>query len=199
MAAAFFIEQEAQQTGSFIYDVYASTIGRKPVYTEYAADRQQVVGGAILDAAKNAFAQRFVQRAEFTTKYQNAMTAEAFVDALLQSVRTSGVELSGERVNLIDAYHGGADLIASRALVVRTIADNTVFKQAHYNSAFVLTEYFSYLRRDFDRRGYEFWLNVLNNGDPGNYRSMVCAFITSAEYQRRFSSVVTHSNAECGQ
>ena len=132
-------------------------------------------------------------------KVSTDLYAEAFVDALLQSVRTSGVELSGERVNLIDAYHGGADLIASRALVVRTIADNTVFKQAHYNSAFVLTEYFSYLRRDFDRRGYEFWLNVLNNGDPGNYRSMVCAFITSAEYQRRFSSVVTHSNAECGQ
>jgi len=41
-------------------------------------------------------------------------------------------------------------------------------------------------------------LNVLNTGDPGNYRGMVCSFITSGEYQRRFSSVVTRSNAECG-
>jgi hypothetical protein len=42
-----------------------------------------------------------------------------------------------------------------------------------------------------------FWLNVLNNKVPGNYRSMVCAFITSKEYQERFSSVVTHTNSEC--
>jgi len=33
-------------------------------------------------------------------------------------------------------------------LVVSGIADNATFKQAEYNSAFVLTEYFSYLRRD---------------------------------------------------
>jgi hypothetical protein len=50
-----------------------------------------------------------------------------------------------------------------------------------------------------DRDGYNFWLNVMNNGEPGNYRGMVCAFITSAEYQRRFSVVVSHSNGECGQ
>jgi len=34
---------------------------------------------------------------------------------------------------------------------------------------------------------------VLNNGDDGNYRGMVCSFITSAEYQKRFSQVVSHS------
>jgi len=87
----------------------------------------------------------------------------------------------------------------SRALVVRTIADNPTFKQSQYNAAFVLTEYFAYLQRDPELDGYRFWLNVLNNGDQGNYRGMVCAFITSAEYQRRFSSIVTHSNGECGQ
>jgi len=39
----------------------------------------------------------------------------------------------------------------------------------------------------------------VENSDRGNYRGMVCSFITSAEYQRRFSSVVSHSNAECGR
>jgi hypothetical protein len=62
----------------------------------------------------------------------------------------------------------------------------------------VLTEYFGYLKRDPDEGGYQFWLDVLNNHVPGNYRAMVCAFITSAEYQQRFSSVVTHTNSECG-
>jgi 3,4-dihydroxy-2-butanone 4-phosphate synthase len=33
--------------------------------------------------------------------------------------------------------------------------------------------------------------------EPNNYGGMVCAFITSAEYQRRFSPVLTHSNSEC--
>ena len=78
------------------------------------------------------------------------------------------------------------------------MADNTCVEAAEYNAAFVLTEYFGYLRRDPEPEGYDFWLNVLNNGEPGNYRGMVCSFITSTEYQQRFSSVVTHSNAECG-
>jgi len=58
-------------------------------------------------------------------------------------------------------------------------------------------QYFGYLRRNADDPGYAFWLDILNNRQPNNYRSMVCAFITSTEYQLRFSSVVTHSNAEC--
>jgi hypothetical protein len=60
-------------------------------------------------------------------------------------------------------------------------------------------QYFGYLRRDPDPAGYGFWLNVLNNSEPNNYRSMVCAFITSAEYQRRFGPTVTRTSAECGQ
>jgi hypothetical protein len=71
------------------------------------------------------------------------------------------------------------------------------YKQAEYNRAFVLSQYFAYLRREPDEDGYQFWLNVLNNVEPNNYRGMVCSFITSNEYQTRFSSVVTHSNSEC--
>jgi hypothetical protein len=36
---------------------------------------------------------------------------------------------------------------------------------------------------------------VLDSG--GNYRGMVCSFITSAEYQNRFSGVVSQSNGDC--
>jgi len=55
----------------------------------------------MLDVEKTVFAQNFVQRAEFTAKYQNALTAESFVEALIQSVQASGVDLSGERTNLV--------------------------------------------------------------------------------------------------
>jgi len=37
------------------------------------------------------------------------------------------------------------------------------------------------------------------NREPGNYPGIVCSFITANEYQKRFSEVVSHSNAECGQ
>jgi hypothetical protein len=197
VAAAFFIEKEAQQTGSYIYDAYLGALGRRPAFSEYSGDRQQVIGGDNLETAKTVFAANFVQRREFTTKYQGAMTAESFVDALLQNVHSATVDLSGERDSLIIAYNGGASIASSRAAVVKIIADNATFKQSQYNSAFVLTEYFSYLRRDIDQDGYDFWVSVLNSGDPGNYRGMVCSFVTSAEYQRRFSAVVSHSNSEC--
>jgi hypothetical protein len=51
-----------------------------------------------------------------------------------------------------------------------------------------MMEYFGYLRRDPDESGYEFWLNKLNEfGGNLERAEMVKAFITSAEYQRRFS------------
>jgi len=81
---------------------------------------------------------------------------------------------------------------------VRAAVGTNAFVQAESYKAFVLMEYFGYLRRDADRVGYDYWLNVLNN-DSGNYRGMVCSFITSTEYQRRFGALVLHSNAECAQ
>jgi hypothetical protein len=60
-------------------------------------------------------------------------------------------------------------------------------------------EYFGYLRRDPEEGGYRFWLNVLNTKEPNNYVGMVCSFITSAEYQARFSSYAAHSNRECAR
>ena len=195
VSAAFFVEQEFQLTGSFIYNLYAAALDRRPAFIEYAADRQQVVGGANLDSAKTAFAEGFVQRPEFVQKFSSSLSADSFVDVLLQSARqATGVDFSDRRASLLNTYTSGANPMKSRALVLRAIADDTAVKQAEYNAAFVLAEYFGYLRRDPDQAGYDFWLSILNSH---NYRSMVCAFITSAEYQRRFSLAVTHSNAEC--
>lgn len=49
------------------------------------------------------------------------------------------------------------------------------------------------------RLGLPTGLEVLNNQEAGNFRGMVCAFVTSTEYQKRFSQVVSRSNADCGQ
>ena len=87
-----------------------------------------------------------------------------------------------------------------RAAILRRLADNQAFIDAEYNRSFVLTQYFGYLRRDPDEGGYQFWLGQVNRfaiRDASVQHAMVCSFITSSEYQQRFSPVVTHSNEEC--
>ncbi|MGB9178632.1 MAG: DUF4214 domain-containing protein, partial [Pyrinomonadaceae bacterium] len=199
VSAAFFVEQEYQQTGSFVYRLYKAGLGRRVGYAEYAADRQQVIGGDQLAQSQVALSEVLVNRTEFAQKYTGAQTAEQFLDALLANVKqASGVDLTPRRSDYLNLYESGSSLAESRASVLRAVIDSNEFRQAEYNNSFVLIEYFGYLRRDPDEGGYQFWLNVLNNRVPDNYRAMVCAFITSAEYQQRFASVVVHTNRECG-
>jgi uncharacterized protein DUF4214 len=64
------------------------------------------------------------------------------------------------------------------------------------NRAFVLMQYYGYLRRMPEKPGLDFWLKILN--PRGNFRSMVCAFINSAEYQHLFSPSLTRKDLLCG-
>lgn len=193
VSAAFFTADEFQDTGSFIYLFYRSAFGRRPTFSEFMPDRMKVVGGVNLEADKHAFAGEFVGRAGFKAVYPDSMSTTDFVNKLLDS---AGLPANApERQTYVNAMAGGA----TRAQVLRALSENAALRQREYNAAFVLMEYFGYLRRDPDEGGYQFWLNVLNNGDPNNYRGMVCAFITSREYQRRFSPVITRSNADCGR
>ena len=73
------------------------------------------------------------------------------------------------------------------------MAEDADFARAEKSRAFVLMQYFGYLRRnpddppDTNFDGYNFWLNKLNQFD-GNFvqAEMVKAFITSIEYRQRF-------------
>jgi hypothetical protein len=129
-------------------------------------------------------------------KYVSATTAGTFVDALITNTNVTFTPL--QRQALIDKYNTGGNMNQSRALATRDAIDATAFQSAEFNRAFVLMQYFGYLGRDIDQGGYDFWLDVLNNRVPGNFQGMVCAFITSAEYQQRFSSLTPHSDRECG-
>lgn len=200
VSAAYFIETEFQQSGSFVYRLYKGALGRQITYAEFNADRSQVIGGDTLEQSKAAFADSFVRRPEFIGNYRNATTAEAFVLTLIQTVQQStGIDLSDQRDALIASYNSASEVNESRSLVVRGAIERAAFKQAVYNSSFVLMQYFGYLHRNPDQAGYAFWLRVLDNTEPQSYRGMVCAFTTSTEYQQRFGLVVTHSNAECPQ
>ncbi|MEP6568991.1 MAG: hypothetical protein ABJC10_04385 [Acidobacteriota bacterium] len=77
---------------------------------------------------------------------------------------------------------------------MRAIAEDSDLVTAEKNRAFVLMEFFGYLRRnpndapDTNHTGYEFWLNKLNQF-AGNFvnADMVKSFIVSGEYRQRFS------------
>jgi hypothetical protein len=145
-----------------------------------------------------ALAEAFVQVSEFVGKYPLSQNASDFVDAVIQTVNTSsGVNLTSKRTELINEYNGGSNQTNSRARVVLKVVGYPEVRQAEYNRAFVLAEYFGYLRRNAEQSGYDVWVNVLDNREPGNYRGMICSFITSQEYQERFGAIVTHNNGEC--
>ena len=199
-ADAFFFEQEFQQTGAYIYRIYRAALGRRPAFSEFIADRGSVVAGPGLDQSKTAYALSFVQRDAFLNLYARTQSADVFVDTLINSIKqNSGVDLSPQRSMMLSLYDGTD---SGRAAIIKQIADNQVFIDGEYNRSFVLMEYFGYLRRDPDEGGYGFWLGQVNKyplRNIGIQHAMACSFITSAEYQLRFGSQVTHTNRECPQ
>jgi len=200
ISAGFFKSVEFQSTGSYVYRLYNVSLGRSDTYEEFVADRHQVIGGQTLDEDTLAYTAEFVTRPEFVERYAAYITADSFVDKVIDTTReTTGADVSRERATLIDLYNNSSrSTKTGRALVVEKVANNPAVAAAVINQAFVHMEYFGYLRREIDIGGYLFWLHNLIVRDPGNFRGMVCSFITSDEYQRRFGTVLTHSNAECG-
>jgi hypothetical protein len=83
--------------------------------------------------------------------------------------------------------------VAARARALRRVAENATLAQQEFNRAFVLMQYFGYLRRnpndppDSNFDGYHYWLNKLELFN-GNYAQaeMVKAFLVSIEYRQRF-------------
>lgn len=181
-----------------------------PGYQAFVQDRARVIGGSQLAQNQLNLANVFVQRPEFLAKYPATLNGPAFVDAVLATINTDlGVDLSAQRQGLIDLYNQAGAANAGRANVIYRLADdntstnpinNRALIDAEYNRAFVATQYFGYLRRNPDIAGFLFWLGQVSSAplrDVPKQHAMVCSFITSAEYQQRFSSVVTHSNVEC--
>ncbi len=221
---AFFYELEFQQTGAYVYRLYRAAYGNNqpfpnpdnsndterkkiPDYLHFASDRARVVGGADLAQGQQSLANVFVQRPEFLAKYPANLDGSSFIDAVLNTIKNDlGVDLTAQKPGLLTLFTSGG-----RGAVMYRLADdnaqtnpvnNRAFIDAEYNRAFVATQYFGYLRRDSDIGGFLFWLGQVSSGplrDVNKQHAMVCSFVTSAEYQLRFSSVATHTNGECPQ
>ncbi|MBV9925744.1 MAG: PD40 domain-containing protein [Acidobacteria bacterium] len=211
VSAAFFLSIESRETGYLVYRTYKAAYGDAtspnvpgtvPVIrlNEFLEDTQEVGRGLVvgrpnweqtLEANKTAFMSGFVQRQRFTGAFPLSMTAAQFVGRLDQNA--GGVLTTDERAALVARLSPNPADTAARASVLRSVAESRVLRDAEFNRAFVLTQYFGYLRRnpndppDSDFRGWKFWLDKLNQFG-GNYveAEMVKAFITSTEYRRRF-------------
>jgi hypothetical protein len=169
---------------------------------EFLPDTQQIGKGVVVGEAgweqvlennKQGFTAEFVQRSRFATAYPTTMTPAQFVDALFTN--TGVTPSAAERTSVINEFGAASTSAdtAARGRALRRVAENSTFAQQEFNSAFVLMQYFGYLRRnpndlqDSDYSGYDFWLSKLNQFG-GNFidAEMVKAFIASGEYRQRF-------------
>lgn len=218
VSAAYFISIEFQQTGYLVERLYksafgdasgASTLGglhqlAVPVirFNEFLPDTQQIGQGVIvgqtgweqvLENNKQLFAGQFVQRPRFANAFATSLTPALFVNQLFTN---AGITPSTADRNAAIAEFGSATNtadLAARGRALRDVAENALLVSAESNRAFVLMQYFGYLRRnpndpqDNDYTGFDFWLTKLNLFN-GNYNAaeMVKAFITSTEYRQRF-------------
>jgi len=207
-SASFFLSIEFQESGYLVYRFHKSAFGNlagTPVpvrFGDFLADDQQLGQGVIvnqtgwqtvLENNKQAYANAFVQRTQFTSAFPTSLSPTTFVDTLFSN---GGVTpTSADRTAAINEFGGAATTAdaAARARALRRVAENSTLASQEFNRAFVLMQYFGYLRRnpndapDGNFDGYNFWLNKLNQFN-GNYiqAEMVKAFLSSTEYRRRF-------------
>ena len=72
----------------------------------------------------------------------------------------------------------------TKAQVLRALVESAEMYQKYYNEAFVIMQYFGYLRRDADI-SYLQWIQTMKDTN-GDYRSMINGFLNSIEYRQRF-------------
>jgi Tol biopolymer transport system component len=205
VSAAFFLSIEFQETGYLVYRTYKAAFGNlpgKPVPVplfNFLANAQQIGDGVVvnqgdwqarLEQNKRDYFDAFVRDEYFSLIYPQSLSPEQFVGAL--NANAGSVLSAAERDALAGDLRTGAK---TRAQVLRAVAENPELTKREFNKAFVLMQYFGYLRRDpdaapdFNFNGYNFWLSKLEQFN-GNFvqAEMVKAFITSTEYRQRFGT-----------
>jgi hypothetical protein len=215
VATAFFLSIEFQQTGYLVIRAHKAAFGNiesNPRYEILLRDQRQLGAGVIvgqpgfeqlLNANKQKYLEAFVSRAEFMAQFPQGQSAENYVDELFANVGATPAQ--DERDAAISAY--GAGNMAGRVAALQNVIQSASLVNKLYNDAFVLMQYYGYLRRnpddapDHNFSGYESWLTKLNQftlpGEDARDESvalarvrraeMVRAFIESAEYRQRFA------------
>ena len=210
-SAAFFLSIEFQNTGYFVYRMYKTAFGNlagKPVpvrYEDFMPDTQKIGEGVVvgqagweqkIEANQKAFALDFVTRQSLNGQsFGGAFPAGTGAGEIVGKMFTNaGVKpTDAERQSLLDELAPNPDSATLRADVLKKIAEHPSLVSQEKNRAFVLAQYFGYLRRnpdggpDTDFTGYNFWLSKLEQfGGDFQKAEQVRAFIESDEYRARF-------------
>lgn len=190
VSSAFFRSDEFQARGYFATRFYFAAFNRDPLYGEFMGDMSRLSGATPEESAalKTLFVNEFVQRPEFVTKYPSTLTNAQYVDALIASLLANRAVAvpTATRDQLVADLNSSAK---TRADVLRAIIELPAFfndKQT-FNRAFILAEYFGYLRRDPDQAGLTNWINHFA-ANPNDFRTMVNGFVNSVEYRQRFGA-----------
>jgi hypothetical protein len=198
VSAAFFLSIEFQETGYFVRRLYLFYFARlSPIWREFMRDVQELGRGVIvgapgwqeqLETNKRTFIEDWYNRHRVVLESQignpgQPLTDDRYVDGLFRKIAIT--PRADERRALIDGLSMGRE---TRASVLRKVAENPEFARREFRPAFVMMQYFGYLRREPDFLGFDFWVNKLNQFDGNFVRAeMVKAFIVSSEYRERFT------------
>jgi cytochrome c peroxidase len=190
VSSDFFRSEEFQTRGYFVYRFFKTLpsvtdpnnpqFGHIPLRKEFVDDFARVSGflsAQQLEEQKVAFITDFMSRTEFQSRYGPLTDPTNYIKALEQ---TLGVTLSNESA-LISGLQNGTE---TRATVLRKIVESNEVAAKFFNEAFVIMQYFGYLRRDADGQ-YAQWIQTMNQ-NGGDYRIMINGFLNSAEYRQRF-------------
>ena len=190
VSAAYFLSIEFQETGGLVDGLYRASYGVRPQFAQFMPDTRAVAQGVVvgqegwqakLQANKEAFVAAFANRPAFHAAY-DSLSNDDYVATLIN--HTGVAFTAAEREALVSGLASGT---ITRSAVLQNISENQRFINAKFNDAFVMMEYFGYLRRDADASGFAFWLNKLNEfGGNFEQAEMVKAFIVSSEYRGRF-------------
>ena len=182
VSSGFFLSDEFRVRGYWAYRFYEVGFDRRPLYGEFVPD-MALVGGPQSPASellsKAAYTDAFVQRTEFTNRY-NALSNSAYVNALEQNAEITLTD----KAALVTAIDNNQK---TRGDVLREIVESKDVEDRFFIRAFVAMQYFGYLRRDPDMIGYNNWVTTLT-ADPSNFRHMIFGFLFSTEYRGRFGN-----------
>lgn len=178
-SSAFFGSQEFMLKGDFVFRAYQVCLNEHPDFHEFTRDSQRVTGATAEEvwAARDAYMQEWMVNPEFEARY-DALSNHDYVLKLEEGARG---QVANE-ASLIDALDKGT---MTREQVAYNIVESPEVKTRLFNEAFVMMEYWGYLRRDPEPAGYQAWLAYLNE-NPDQYREMVRGFVDSIEYRMRF-------------
>src|SRR5207244_3487064 len=101
-----------------------------------------------LESNKQALALEFVQRSRFISAYPTSMSPNQFVDAM--NLKAGNVLTPIEWTSVFQLFRGSADTAntMARAQALRQISEDQDLSDAEFHRAFVLMQFFGYLRRD---------------------------------------------------